>query len=180
MSQHGLNQEIFGHTKEYDSIYRVCLTGGGLTANIITWGAVLQDLRLEGHAPPLVLGFENFDSYPAHSPNFGATVGRVANRIGNAQFELEDKKYKLNPNVNNKHTLHGGEQGTGTRNWQITDLGTSHLDLTLSDPDGMMGFPGNCQHTCSYVLKDNGILHITYTTKTDAPTIAGLTPSQLF
>ena len=180
MGKHGLNKEIFGHTEDGQSVYRVRLTGGGLRANIITWGAVLQDLRLEGHEPPLVLGFNEFQYYPAHSQQYGSIPGRVANRISNASFKLDNKIHEVNANVNNKHTLHGGEKGTGTSNWQIADLGTSHVDLTLLDPDGHMGFPGNCHHTCSYVLKENGVLHITTTTKTDAPTIAGLTHHSYF
>ena len=54
----GANKEIFGQAEDGQSVYRVTLTGGGLTANILTWGAILQDLRLEGHQPPLVLGFD--------------------------------------------------------------------------------------------------------------------------
>ena len=57
----GEDLELFGKTETGEPVYRVRLTGGGLTANVITWGAVIQDLRLEGHEPPLVLGFENFD-----------------------------------------------------------------------------------------------------------------------
>jgi len=40
------------------------------------------------------------------STYFGATVGRVANRIGGAQFYLNGKHYKLVANEGN-NTLHG-------------------------------------------------------------------------
>ncbi|MEE9314794.1 MAG: aldose epimerase family protein [Rhizobiaceae bacterium] len=180
MTQHAQPREIFGATKDGQSVYRVQLTGGGLSASIITWGAALQDLRLDGHKAPLVLGFDNFDDYPAHSPYFGAIPGRVANRIGNAKFKIDGKNYKVDANINGKHTLHGGTKGIGKRNWQIADLGTSHVDLTLTDPDGTMGFPGTCEMTCSYVLKDDGILHISLTTRSDAPTIANLTHHSYF
>ena len=47
---------------------------------------------------------------PKYSQNdttyFGATVGRVANRIGGAQFTLNGVHYKLIPNEGN-NTLHG-------------------------------------------------------------------------
>lgn len=69
----GTDTEIFGHLPSGEPVQRVTLKGGGLTASVITWGSVIQDLRLEGHAAPLVLGFENFESYPAHSSYFGAT-----------------------------------------------------------------------------------------------------------
>ena len=63
--------------------------------------------------------------------------------------------------------LHGGANGYGTRVWNIADLGTSHVDLTLTDPDGTAGFPGTVEATCSYTLKDDGTLHIALTTRTD-------------
>lgn len=181
MTNGAANREIFGQLEDGQSVYRVQLTGGGLTANILTWGAVLQDLRLEGHDAPLVLGFDGFDAYPAHSPYFGATVGRVANRIGNANFDVDGKSFHTDPNNSNgKHTLHGGSVGYGRRNWKIADLGTSHVYLTLEDTDGHMGFPGNCSVTCDYTLKDNGCLHIAYTVRSDAPTPANLAHHSYF
>lgn len=180
MTLPGSEREIFGQTEDGQSVHRVALTGGGLTANVMTWGASLQDLRLDGHQPPLVLGFDKFDHYPAHSPYFGATPGRYANRIGNATFEIDGTHHRTDPNFLDKHTLHGGSSGTGKRIWQIADLGTSHVDMILTDLDGMMGFPGNCDLTCSYTLKDNGVLQIVHTARTDAPTIAGLAHHSYF
>ncbi|MCJ8307631.1 MAG: galactose mutarotase [Rhizobiaceae bacterium] len=175
----GANKEIFGQTEDGQSVYRVTLTGGGLTANILTWGAILQDLRLEGHQPPLVLGFDNFADYPAHSPYFGATVGRFANRIGGGSFEIDGQKFLTDTN-NGENTLHGGSAGIGKRHWKIADLGSSHVYLTLDDPDGTMGFPGNCAMTCDFTLKDDGCLHIAYSVRSDAPTPAGLAHHSYF
>ncbi len=174
------DREIFGQTDTGQSVYRVSLTGGGLTANILTWGAVLQDLRLAGHDTPLVLGFDNFDSYTAHSPYFGATPGRFANRIANGQFTIDGQTFQTDRNFLDKHTLHGGKAGIAKRNWRIADLGTSHVILTLDDTDGEMGFPGNCQHTCTVTLKDDGVLQFAYATSTDAPTPASLAHHSYF
>src|SRR3546814_9064219 len=113
--------EVFGKTAEDETVYRVKIAGGGLTAHVLTWGAVIQDLRLEGHAPPLVLGFESFDDYPRHSPYFGATLGRCANRITNGRFDLDGKSYHLELNENDATHLHGGSDGHGRRNWEIVD-----------------------------------------------------------
>ncbi|MEK1860733.1 MAG: galactose-1-epimerase, partial [Rhizobium leguminosarum] len=77
-----LERDVFGQTKAGETVYRVVIKGGGLTAKIISWGAVIQDLRLEGHDAPLQLGFDDFDSYPLYSSYFGATPGRCANRVG--------------------------------------------------------------------------------------------------
>lgn len=174
------DHEVFGQLEDGQSVHRVQLSGGGLKANIITWGAVLQDLRLDGHAPPLALGFADFAAYPDHSPHFGATVGRFANRIGNAGFEIDGRRYRTDANGGGKHTLHGGSGGFGKRIWNIADLGTSHVYLTLTDPDGMMGFPGACEVTCNYTLKENGCLHIATTMRSDQSTPAGLAHHSYF
>ncbi|MEL6751402.1 MAG: aldose epimerase family protein [Pseudomonadota bacterium] len=166
-------------THEGETVHRATITGGRLTASIMTYGAVLQDLRLEGHEPSLVCGFPDFAPYPDQSPHFGATPGRVANRIGNAAFTLDGTTHNLAANKG-MHMLHGGENGYGTRLWQIADLGTSHIDLTLHDTDGHAGFPGNVEATCSYTLKDDGVLHIALTTVTDAPTVTNLTHHSYF
>ncbi|MGI9365676.1 MAG: aldose epimerase family protein [Rhizobiaceae bacterium] len=173
-------KEIIGQLDTGQSVYRLQLKGGGLTANILTWGAVLQDLRLDGHDAPLVLGFDEFEPYLEHSPYFGATVGRYANRIGNGRFKLDGVDHSTDINGAGKHTLHGGSAGYGRRQWEIADLGTSHVYLTLRDEAGTMGFPGNCDVTCSYTLKEEGTLHVAYTVRSDAPTPAGLAHHSYF
>ena len=67
-----LEKEVFGTTKDGETVHRVEIKGGGLTAKIMTWGAVIQDLRLDGHDAPLLLGFDDFADYPAYSSYFGA------------------------------------------------------------------------------------------------------------
>ncbi len=172
--------EIFGETPSGEAVERVFLTGGGLTANVLTWGAVVQDLRLDGHDAPLVLGFEKFEYYSAHSPYFGAVAGRFANRIANGRFLIGGETYQLDTNFLGKHALHGGREGTGKRNWTVADLGTSHVILALDDPDGAMGFPGHCRHTCSYTLKENATLQVALTATVDTPTIVNLAPHSYF
>lgn len=172
--------ENFGEDRDGTGVLRIHLAGGGLSAGVLTWGAVVQDLRLDGHQPPLVLGFDRFDPYPAHSPYFGAIVGRYANRIADARFELDGAAHRLDANFLGRHILHGGSHGIGRRHWAIADAGTSHAVLVCEDGDGEMGFPGNCRHTCSYTLKEGGVLQIALTSMTDAPTVASLAPHSYF
>ena len=70
-------------------VHRIRIAGGGLTASILTYGAVLQDLRLAGHDPALVLGFEEMGSYLADSPYFGATAGALREPDQGATFDLD-------------------------------------------------------------------------------------------
>ena len=86
--------EVFGTTDDGLPVHRFTISGGGLTAHIMNWGAVIQDLRLSGHDAPLVLGFDSFDDYPAHSPYMGAIAGRYANRIAGGRFTIDGQQYR--------------------------------------------------------------------------------------
>ncbi len=171
---------LFGTTPDGGNVDRVRIQGGGLTANIMTYGAAIQDLRLEGHHTSLVLGFDEFTPYLTEGRYFGATVGRFANRISKGQISIDGKIYKLDLNSDDVNTLHGGSAGISQQIWEISDLGNAHVTLVLHDPHLAMGFPGNCEHICHYELKDEGVLEVTYSTTSDAPTVAGLAHHSYF
>ncbi|WP_416799486.1 aldose epimerase family protein [Ciceribacter azotifigens] len=175
-----MERELFGQTAAGEPVYRVTLKGGGLTMKVITWGTVIQDLRLEGHGHPLVLGFETFDDYPLHSPYFGATPGRCANRIAGGRFKLDGREYQLERNENGVGHLHGGSDGIARRNWEIINLAPDRVELTIVDPDGRAGYPGNCSITAIYTLQEHGVLSIVYTSATDRPTLANVCQHSYF
>ena len=165
---------FFGETEVGETVYRVKLESDDLTLNVITFGASIQDLRLEGYNRPLVLGFDNFQDYQSYSPFFGATVGRVINRIKNGQIVVQGDHLQVERNLENTHMLHGGSQGIGVRNWQIVEQTLTSVKLAIRDQDGWMGFPGNCDITCTYELLPNATLAITLEAESDAPTVCNL------
>ncbi|WP_095596122.1 aldose epimerase family protein [Actibacterium pelagium] len=162
------------------TIDRVTLQGGGLTASVITYGAVLQDLRLDGHDAPLVLGFPEFAPYLIHSPHFGATAGRYANRIRDGHLELDGTTYQLDRNFLGKHHLHGGSKGTGKQVWKFQDHSASHATLRLDLPDGHMGFPGDLTVEVTFALETDGVLDIRIIATTDAPTLCNFAHHSYF
>jgi aldose 1-epimerase len=172
--------EHFGDTPQGEPVQRYRISGGGLSANIISWAAAVQDLRLAGHDAPLVLGFEHFADYPAFSPYFGAIAGRYANRIGGGRFTIDGRHCQTDPNFLGKHTLHGGSKGYGKRVWDVALHGEDFVTLTLHSPDGDMGFPGALDATCTYRLKVPGTLSIELTATTDAPTLCNLAHHSYF
>ena len=91
----------------------------GVSVDIIGYGVVVRDWRVPvaGGERSVVLGFDQFGAYPAHSPHFGSLAGRVANRIKNASFELDGVTYQLPPNAGELQ-LHGGDEGLGRQVWQ--------------------------------------------------------------
>lgn len=172
--------EPFAIMPDGQAVDRVTLVGGGLTASVITYGAVLQDLRLEGHDAPLVLGFSEFAHYLTHSPHFGATAGRYANRIRDGHLELDGTTYQLDRNFLGEHHLHGGANGAGKQVWQITDHSALHSTLTLDLPDGHMGFPGNLTVDVTFTLEADGVLDIQISATADALTLCNFAHHSYF
>jgi aldose 1-epimerase len=174
------DEEIFGTTGDGTSVHRFAITGGGLTASIIDWGAVVQDLRLADHDAPLVLGFDRFEDYPAHSPYMGAIAGRYANRIANGRFAIGGTQFQADRNFLGKHTLHGGVHSFGNRMWEAVLHGDDFLTLALKDPAGTMGFPGALDVTCTYRMKIPGTLSVELSATCDQPTLCNLAHHSYF
>lgn len=172
--------EIFGATDDGVPVKRLSIAGGGMSANILTWGAVVQDLRLAGHDAPLVLGFEDFADYPAHSPYFGSIAGRYANRIRDGRFIIAGERFQIDAEHPEKHGLHGGTNGFGRRIWRVVASGADFVTLGLLDPDGAMGFPGDLDATCTYRLKIPGALSIELTATCNEPTLCNLAHHSYF
>jgi aldose 1-epimerase len=174
------DDEVFGTTGEGEAVRRISIAGGGLSAKILGWGAVVQDLRLAGHDAPLVLGFERFEDYPTLSPYFGAMVGRHANRIRNGRFTIGGQHCQIDAEHPEKHGLHGGSNGYFRRIWEIDEAGDDFITLFLRDPDGSIGFPGALDVRCTYRLRNPGVLSIELTATSDAPTLCNLAHHSYF
>lgn len=175
-----MNQEAFGMTAAGEPVRRVTLTAGDLSARIMTYGAAVQDLRLAGHDAPLVLGFDRFEDYPAHSPYFGAIAGRYANRIRNGRFVLDGQRHEIDTATPEKHGLHGGSDGYFSRTWNVGAVGLDHVTLTLHDADGRMGYPGNLDVTCTYRLVAPATLSVELSAMADQPTLCNLAQHSYF
>ncbi|WP_373353389.1 aldose epimerase family protein [Pseudoroseicyclus sp. CXY001] len=151
-----MTKEHFGRGPAGEDVTRVTLRGGGLTARFLTWGATLQDLRLDGVEHPLVLGSEDLAAYLGPMLYFGALVGRVSNRIDRGEAELGGELILLDRNEPHA-TLHGGPQGAGEKNWRIEALTQDAVTLALTMPDGEGGFPGTLEVRAHYRLGPDGL-----------------------
>lgn len=140
------------------AILSVTLKRCGLSATILSFGAILQTLKL--HDRPVVLGFDDPKDYVNDVDYIGATIGRFANRISNAEFIVEQKKYQTDRNFLNKHTLHGGRAAISSKNWTITDFSSHFARFETIDRQDDNGFPGDCRISCTYHLRRNNCLDI--------------------
>lgn len=166
----GLGRRSFGIHRDGSTVEALAISAHGLTIDVMTHGASLMRLQPDG-AGSLVLGFDRYQDYIERGRHFGAIVGRYANRIGQGQAEIGGKIRHLDRNSNGRHLLHGGEDGTGCRNWRI-DAATAD-SVTLADhlPDGHMGFPGNLDVRTRYRISPGPVLTIEIEAVTDAPTL---------
>lgn len=155
--------EKFGQLANGETVQQVEISNGGMTATVLSYGATLQSLRLDGHAPSLVIGFDELKTYVDYPLCFGAIAGRVANRIANATFELDGKTYHTDKNCAGGHTLHGGSKGTSVRNWKIVSSDQNSVTLEILDVEQHTGFPGDCLIRCTYRLLENATLEVELT-----------------
>lgn len=133
----------------------------------------------DGNMQDVVLGFDNVEDYVKHPSDFGATIGRYANRIGQGKFTLNGVEYTL-PQNNFGHCLHGGPNGYQYQIFDAKQISPQQLELTYDDPDGAEGFPGNLTCKVIMTLTDNNALDIQYEAETDKPTVVNMTNHSYF
>ena len=127
-------KEIFATTPEGDTVEIVTITNGPATARVMTWGATLQDFRLEGIDHSLVLGSPVFEPYRDRMKNYGAVVGRAANRIAGGRAPLNGTMVQLETNEAGRTAIHGGSDGCGYVNWQLARHTASAATFTITLP----------------------------------------------
>ena len=133
----------------------------------------------DGQMRDVVLGFDSIQDYISKPSDFGASIGRYANRINQGKFTLDGVEYQL-PRNNYGHCLHGGPQGFQYRVFDAVQPNPQEVELTYVAKDGEEGFPGNI--TCKVLMKltnDNAI-DIRYEAETDKPTIVNMTNHSYF
>ncbi|XAR50075.1 Aldose 1-epimerase [Bertholletia excelsa] len=139
------------------------LKRGDFSVKLTNWGATVLSVILpdkNGKLDDVVLGFQTLDGYKNDSTYFGALVGRVANRIGGAQFTLNGVHYNLTPNEG-PNILHGGPKGFSEHVWTVQSYKEdSHITFTLHSPDGDEGFPGELAVSVTYLLIETNKLGI--------------------
>ncbi|MFI2743813.1 aldose epimerase family protein [Zhouia sp. PK063] len=134
----------------------------------------------DGKMTDVVVGFKSTKDYiNSTEPYFGATIGRVGNRIAKGTFTLNGKEYHI-PTNNGENTLHGGVKGFQYVVWDAQQPDDKTLVLHYLSPDGEEGFPGNLDVTVTYSVTDDNSIKMEYKATTDAPTVVNLTNHAFF
>ena len=157
----------------------------GVTAEILSLGGIVRALRVpdrNGRFADVVLGKDTLDEYLAGHPHFGCITGRTAGRITGATFSIDGERYTVDANEG-ANCLHGGGESFAKMVWTasvVEDSGVEKLRLSLRDPDGHNGFPGNVDCAVTYALYDDNTFEIHYAATTDQPTPLNLTNHSYF
>lgn len=152
----------------------------GLTAQVLDYGVTIRSVLVpdkRGKLVDVVLGYDTLKEYVRDGCYLGTTVGRCANRIKGASFELNGKTYPLYANNGENH-LHGGKRGFNKYVWHGEQTGEAVTFSRLS-PDGEEGYPGNLQVQVTMGWEGDS-LTIRYEATTDQDTVVNLTNHSYF
>lgn len=156
-----------------DNGMEVCVTNfGGRIVSVMVpdRNGVMRDV---------VLGFDNIGDYRTIPTDFGATIGRYANRINQGRITLDGTEYQL-PQNNYGHCLHGGPRGFQYRVFDAVQKSDREVELTYTAKDGEEGFPGNFNCRVTMTLTDDNAIDIRYAAETDKTTVVNMTNHSYF
>ena len=175
-------KESFGILPDGKETFLYTISCGGITAAVTDYGATLVRLLVpdhEGHPEDVVLGFDDCNGYRTGRGYLGATVGRNANRLKGASFELNGQVWQLDRNER-ENNLHSGFDSFHTRLWKTLCHTETSVTFELFSPHGDQGFPGNATIHVTYSLDSMGGLHILYEADTDQDTVFNMTNHSYF
>lgn len=171
-----ISQKKFG-TFNNQEVPAITLTNkNGISITATPFGASLVEWNVpdqEGNFNNIVLGFNQLDEYVQYRPYYGATVGRVAGRIAQGTFSIDEQSYQVSQNEDGNH-LHGGLQGLDTKLWDFETKEKEHeasIIFSCEDEDGANGYPGNLTVQVIYTLTDENEWKVAYSASTDQPTL---------
>lgn len=173
-------REVLNKWKEY-----TLTNSTGMRVCLLNYGGTITKLLVpdrEGKLENVVLGFQNYKAYEENPHCFGAIIGRVAGRIENASFQLDEETYKLRATEGNHH-LHGGDTAFHKAIWKAEPFQADNeagIKLSYTSPDHAGGYPGKVNITITYTLNNRNQLLIDYDATTTKNTILTLTNHTYF
>ena len=161
------------YTLKNKSGMEVCITNfGGRIVSIM-----VPDKN--GEMKDVVLGFDSIADYINIPSDFGASIGRYANRINQGKIVLDGDTIQL-PKNNFGHCLHGGPKGWQYQVYEANPIDETTLELTRVSPDGDENFPGNLTAKVLFKLTDDNAIDIKYSATTDKKTVINMTNHSYF
>lgn len=173
----------FGKNSKGEQAYFYEITNAaGMKAVVTDFGATLHSLYVpdkDGNFRDVVWGYDTVQEYEIdNGPFFGATVGRIANRVGGAVVTLNGIDYQMDVNERT-NCLHSGPNCYHVRMWDAEILENA-VKFSILSPDGDQGLPGNFNVSVTYTVTDENGLKITYEGISDKDTFVSMTNHSYF
>lgn len=163
------------------------LDNGRMQVRVLNYGAVVQSLILGSGQQQrnVVLNYGNMPGYVNDTYYVGVVVGRVANRIEDAVFELNGKRVQLSMNEPAlRNHIHGGVEGFGKKLFSVfntsCDDEKASVSMIYDSIDGEEGYPGHLRTTVTYTLSSSNELIVDFEAKCNADTHVNLTQHTYF
>lgn len=186
LTESGLDPAAFDTTINEKPVQLYTLKNSkGMEVSITNFGGRVVSIMVpdkNNHPTDVVLGYDNIAQYAdsVNSPSdFGAAIGRYANRINKGQITVGGKLIQL-PTNNYGHCLHGGPSGWQYQVYDGKQLNDTTLQLTLLSPDGDNYFPGNVTAHVTYTVKSDNTLDMRFEATTDKETVVNMTNHSYF
>lgn len=173
-------KKSFGFLNDKREVFLHTLKGENFSFSVMDYGACITNIVLD-NSLDVVSGFDNVTPYEGNCGSMGFTIGRHANRIANAEFLLNGKKYVLEKNNGQNH-LHGGIKNLSTKlfHCEYSCMENESLTFSTQSSDGECGYPGNLDFEVQFSLIKPRTLRIEYKAKTDITTIVNFTNHSYF
>ena len=170
-----MKKESFGRLPTGESVSLYTLENGVASITVTDFGAAIVSFSVYGR--DIVGGFDKLDSYLIDDSHQGGTVGRVANRIAGARFEMDGIVYNL-PKNDGENCLHGG-LGFDRRMWSVSEQTNEKVVLEYTAADGEEGFPAELYLRVCFSLIGSDLI-IDYAAVPEAKTPISLTNHAYF
>ena len=184
LTESGLDPKAFlSVTQQGDSTALFVLNNNnGMEVCVTNFGARIVSVLVpdrDGIMRDVVLGFDNIKDYQNVKSDFGASIGRYANRINQGRITIDGEIIQL-PQNNYGHCLHGGPNGWQYKVYKPVEVTRNSISFSLFSPDGDENFPGNVNAKVSYTLTDDNAIRIQYSATADAKTVINMTNHSYF
>lgn len=183
MNSNTLKKERFDTILQGKPVKLFWLENGDIKMAMTNYGGRIVGLYVPDKKGDLIdvnIGYGSIKTYlEADETYFGATIGRVGNRIAKGKFTLNGTEFSV-PTNNNGNALHGGYKGFQSVVWEAQQPNKYTLILQYTSPDMEEGFPGNLKTKVTYSLTSENAVRIQYKASTDKPTLVNLTNHAYF
>lgn len=185
LTKSGLNPEDFKAERDGGTTALYTLTNkSGMEVCVTNFGGRIVSIMVpdkNGEYKDVVLGFDNIQDYfpENNQTDFGATIGRYANRIAQGKITVDGVEYQL-PQNNYGHCLHGGPNGWQYKVAEVVEADGSHIKVKFDSPDADANFPGHVTAFVTFTLTEDNAIDILYEATTDKTTVINMTNHSYF